>query len=90
MNDTRIGPGAVVDRAIVDKEVVIGEGALVGFGDDNTRNGALPQVLNTGITLVGKRAQVPANAVLGRNVVIGHGVTAGDFPSGDIPSGTSI
>jgi len=90
MNDTRIGVGAVVDRAIVDKEAVIGEGAQVGFGDDNTRNGALPQVLNTGITLVGKRAQVPANAVLGRNVVIGHGVTADAFPAGDVPSGTSI
>ncbi|MBC8450297.1 MAG: glucose-1-phosphate adenylyltransferase [Chloroflexi bacterium] len=90
MNDTVIGPGAVVDRAIVDKEVVIGEGARVGSGDDNTPNAALPEVLNTGITLVGKRAHVPAGAVLGRNVVVAPGAAAEDFAAGDVPSGASV
>ncbi|MDH7485060.1 MAG: sugar phosphate nucleotidyltransferase [Anaerolineae bacterium] len=90
MNDTVISPGAVVDRAIVDKEVIIGEGARVGFGDDNTPNAALPEVLNTGITLVGKRVRVPAGAVLGRNVVVRPGVAAEDFPADEIPSGTSV
>lgn len=90
MNDTVISPGAVVDRAIVDKEVLIGEGARVGFGEDNTPNAALPEVLNTGITLVGKRARVPAGAVLGRNVVVQPGVTVEDFPAGEIPSGASV
>jgi len=90
MNDSLIGQGARIDRAIVDEDAIIGDGALVGFGDDNTANGALPEVLNTGITLVGKGAQVPEGAVLGRNVVIGTAATTADFSMQKIPSGSSV
>ena len=45
-NDTVIEAGAVVDRCIIDKQVVIGAGARVGEGDDNIPNVALPEVLN--------------------------------------------
>jgi len=50
--------------------VKIGEGALLGDGDDNTPNIEAPDRLNTGLTLVGARAVVPANLRVGRNVVI--------------------
>ena len=90
MNDSYIGQEAQVDRAIVDEDVVIGDGAWVGFGDDNSANDALPEFLNTGITLVGKGAQVPGGVVLGRNVVVNTAVTAADFSTQEIPSGSSI
>ena len=70
--------------------MVIGDGAWVGFGDDNSANDALPEFLNTGITLVGKGAQVPGGVVLGRNVVVNTAVTAADFSTQEIPSGSSI
>jgi glucose-1-phosphate adenylyltransferase len=70
LTDSYIGPGALVDRAIVDKEVRIGEGARVGDGDDNTPNLDMPDLLNTGISLVGKGANIPPGAVLGRNCVV--------------------
>jgi glucose-1-phosphate adenylyltransferase len=70
LTDSYIGPGARVDRAIVDKEVRIGEGARVGDGDDNTPNRDMPDLLNTGISLVGKGAEIPPGAVLGRNCVV--------------------
>jgi len=79
LNDTVIEPGAVVDRCIIDKSARIGAGAQVGSGDDTTPNAAMPEVLNTGLTLVGKAAVVPANAVLGRNVVVHAGATPADF-----------
>jgi glucose-1-phosphate adenylyltransferase len=71
--------GAVVDRCIVDKEVVIGSGAVVGDGEDNTPNQRAPELLNTGLTLVGRSAQIPANVRIGRNVVIRPRVTAASF-----------
>ncbi len=86
MNDTVIGPGAVVDRAIIDKEVQVGKGAVIGFGADNTPNALAPETLNTGVTLVGKRAQVPAGACLGRNVVVGPA----PFDDETIPSGSTV
>jgi len=58
---------AVIDRAILDKEVVVGPGAIVGDGPyDDRPNRREPTRLNTGITVVGKRAIVPRGARIGR------------------------
>ena len=70
LNDTVIEPGAVVDRCIVDKRAVIGAGTIFGSDAENTANEEMPELLNTGITLVGKNSQVPPGMKIGRNVVI--------------------
>jgi len=88
--DTVIESGAVVDRAIVDKDVVIGAGAKVGFGEDNTPNHEQPTVLNTGITLVGKGAQIPPDVVIGRNCVVHPYAQPRHFKQKEVPSGTTI
>jgi len=80
MFDTVIRAGAVVDRAIVDKEVSIGPNAIVGMGTElDTPNRQEPTRLNTGITVVGKRAVIPAGMRIGRNVKINEGVRPADF-----------
>lgn len=70
MNDTWIGPGAVLDKVIVDKQVVIGADVRLGQGPDNKPNAQEPDKLNTGISVVGKGAHIPAGVSIGRNVVI--------------------
>ena len=67
MNDTVIRAGALVDHCVLDKEIEIGAGAQVGVGDDMTPNQLEPGNLDTGITIVGKRAPCPTGAVIGRN-----------------------
>ncbi len=89
MFDTTVRAGAVVDRAILDKEVSVGPNAVIGEGDDDTANRTDPR-LNTGITLVGKRAVVPRSVRVGRNVRIDEGVRALDFPGRQIRSGTTV
>jgi glucose-1-phosphate adenylyltransferase len=69
-----IGRGAVVDRAIIDKEVEIGQNALVGDGSMTIANAERPDILDTGISILGKRARIPAGFRIGRNVIIGPGV----------------
>jgi glucose-1-phosphate adenylyltransferase len=49
----RIGPNAVVRRAILDKDVVISEGATVGVNHDEDRSRGFT-VTESGITVVGK------------------------------------
>jgi glucose-1-phosphate adenylyltransferase len=49
----RIGPNAVVRRAILDKDVVIAEGATVGVNHDEDRARGFT-VTDSGITVVGK------------------------------------
>jgi glucose-1-phosphate adenylyltransferase len=68
--DSVIEAGAFVDRCVVDKRAWIKAGARVGDGDDNAANKLSPQVLNTGLTLVGEGSSIPEGMVLGRNVVV--------------------
>jgi glucose-1-phosphate adenylyltransferase len=89
--DSEIGPGAVVDTAIIDKFVTVGAGAVVGNGDDfGTPNVDEPEHLYSGITLVGERARIPAGARIGRNCLIAPSVLESDFPGPVVPSGGSV
>jgi glucose-1-phosphate adenylyltransferase len=91
MTDTIVESGAVVDHCILDKEVVVGAGTLLGDGEDNTPNQMAPDRLNTGLTLVGRRARIPANITIGRNVVIWARVTEEAFRrEKHVPSGRTI
>jgi glucose-1-phosphate adenylyltransferase len=90
MNDTAIRAGAVIDRCVLDKEIEIGADARVGVGADNTPNQLEPDNLDTGITLIGKRARVPAGAVIGRNCCIDAATTPDDFAALQVPSGATI
>ena len=86
MQDAIIGRDATVDRAIVDKEVTVGEGARVGHGDPKVCNQACPEHLSSGLTVVGKGAHLPDGITVGRNARIGAFVVESDFAA-DVPDG---
>jgi glucose-1-phosphate adenylyltransferase len=90
MNDTHIGPNAKIERAIIDKSVHIGENAEIGYGVDNTPNRRNPERLNTGLTVIGKRARIPNGLRIGHNVVINPDVTEANLPGDFIASGETI
>ncbi|MFL5770414.1 MAG: glucose-1-phosphate adenylyltransferase [Chloroflexota bacterium] len=91
MFDCVIRSGAVVDHSILDKEVVVGQGAIVGDGPDfDTPNRQEPGRLNTGITVVGKRAIIPRGTRIGRNVKVAGDVRATDFASRVVKNGASV
>ena len=76
LHGTVIEQGAIVDKCIIDKNCRVGAKAKVGSGDDNTPNVALPQALNTGLTLVGRDSVIPGGFSLGRNVTVHAGTSA--------------
>jgi len=88
--DSVIRTGAVVDRAIIDKEAVIGPGSVIGEGDPETPNQQEPARLNTGISVIGKRAIVPRGTRIGRNVRVDPGVRAIDFQGRNIRAGACV
>jgi glucose-1-phosphate adenylyltransferase len=91
MFDSVIRSSAVVDRSILDKEVVVGQGAIVGSGPyDDRPNKQEPTRLNTGITVVGKRALIPRGAQIGRNVRVAADIRTSDFVKKVIKSGESV
>jgi glucose-1-phosphate adenylyltransferase len=86
----RIESGAVVDRAVLDKEVRVGTGSTIGAGDDLAPNWERPDILSSGISVVGKRATLPAGLRLGRNCIVGPNVGAEDFDSLTVVSGRTV
>jgi len=86
MHDTIVGPRAVLDRCIIDKEVEIGPGARLGHGEERAPNRACPEHLSSGLVIVGKRARIPGGITIGTNARIGASVSEKDF-SAPVPSG---
>lgn len=85
-----IKSGAIIDRAILDKEVTVGRESVVGEGTSNVPNFDRPDIVNTGITIVGKRVTVPSGLRVGRNVVIGPGVHDELMDQAVLESGSTV
>jgi glucose-1-phosphate adenylyltransferase len=90
MNSSIIRSGAQVSCCVLDKEVEVGANACLGAGEDNTPNKQEPANIHTGITIVGKRAQIPAGVVIGRNCRIDPATTPDDYSSSEVASGETI
>ena len=85
-----IQAGAVVDRCILDKEVTVGHMAVLGEGESHVANVERPDIVNTGISIVGKRVTVPKGLRVGRNVVIGPGVQEELSGIESLPAGSTV
>jgi glucose-1-phosphate adenylyltransferase len=79
MHDVRVETGAHLTEAIVDKEAIIGPGAIVGGTGEAAANRRYPTHLDGGQVLIGKGARVPADARIERNAIL--------FPSVSLPRG---
>lgn len=90
MNDTVVRAGAVVSCCVLDKEIEVGANAELGVGKDDTPNQLEPDKINTGITIVGKRARIPAGTIIGRNCRIDPSTTKEDYEDYHIPSGGTV
>lgn len=88
--DVRIGPGALVDRVIADEKAVIEGNARIGVGEDGPPSRALPHLLTTGITLIGRKAHVPSGVRIGRNCVIPPRFSPENFHKRRYASGETI
>jgi glucose-1-phosphate adenylyltransferase len=89
MHRCRIEAGAVVDRAILDKNVWVRRGARIGVGEV-VPNQLHAQTLSSGVTVVGKGTTIPEGITIGRGCIVGQDMTADEFGSAEIPSGSTV
>ncbi len=90
MNDVVVEAGAQVDRSILDKSVRVRENARIGWGEDKRENMKYPDVLRSGLNVVGKNTRIPPGLIIGRNCRIGADVKEYDFIQSFVNSGESI
>lgn len=92
MFDAVIGAGAIIDHAIIDKEVRVGRDAKVGAGElPGAPNRANPEMLATGLVVIGKQAVVPDGATVGRNVLVDAEASLTDWPEANsVKAGATI
>ncbi len=89
MSNTHIGEGCVLDHCIIGENAAVGTKVSIGKGED-VPNEDKPSIYNSGITVVGERAEIPDGTVIGKNVMIDMHAQKEDFCSVTVPSGSSI
>jgi glucose-1-phosphate adenylyltransferase len=90
MHDTVIKKGARVERSIIDKEAVIGEDSAVGTGNPETANICFPDHLYSGLTLIGKKASIPAGTRVGTNCIVYPDVRERGFTTAVLSDGGTL
>lgn len=75
LNDTEILPGTVIENAIIDKDCVIGPNVIIGHGSDYTKNIERPELLESGINVIGKKVIIKEGTIIERNCRIGSNQT---------------
>ncbi len=89
MQETYVGKGSQINRAVIAQNVAIGDNAVLGFGKDapNTWN---QSVYSFGLVTVGENSVIPSDVRIGRNTAILGVTLAEDYPNGELPGGGTI
>ena len=87
---TIVRRGSIIDRTIIDKDVVIGEDSQIGCGSDMRENAEVPNIVHSGLNLIGKHAKIPAHTIIERNCRVLSGTKEIDFPGRKISSGETV
>lgn len=90
MTDAVVDELAVIDRAIIDKNVHIGARSQVGYGEELRIPNETEPRLNTGITLIGKNTIIPGGMTIGRNCIIASDLPARVFEHPVLQSGKTV
>ena len=69
-SNTKIGENTLIEKSIIDKKVKIGTHVVIGAGNNYTRNVEKPDLLYSGINIIAKRAIIPNDTIVERNVRI--------------------
>ena len=80
----------MIDGAIIDKNVVVGKGSIIGRGTVTCPNQEKPNVLSSGLNVIGKGVSIPEGTIIERNVRIFPHACEDDFKESIISCGSTI
>lgn len=89
MNDTNIGGGCEITKAIIAENVVIQDHVKLGVGEE-AENDTAPHIYNHGLVTVGEKSVIPSGITVGKNSVVAGITEAADYADGNLPSGKTL
>ena len=89
MNETQIGEGCELNKAIIAENTVIHDHVKLGVGEE-VPNETDPHIYSDGIVTVGERSVVPADVSVGKNSVVFGVTTKDDYPNAQLGSGKTL
>ena len=89
MNQTEIGSGCVIEKAIIDEFTKIGDNTQLGT-ISGKENDTRPDIYNSGLVTIGEKTIVPANVKVGKNAVVFGETVVGDYENGVLDSGKTL
>ncbi len=89
MNETNIGKGCELYKAIIAENVVVNDNVKLGMGEE-APNETDPHIYNSGMVTIGEKSVIPKGIQVGKNSVI-FGVTKPeDYDNGYLASGKTL
>lgn len=89
MNQTHIGDGCEINKAIVAEDVQIGSNVKLGVGEE-AENDTAPHIYNQGLVTIGEKSVIPDGISVGKNSVIFGETTAADYEGACLASGKTL
>jgi glucose-1-phosphate adenylyltransferase len=90
MFDTRVEAGSHLHKVISDVDVIVGPECRIGFGDAAVPNEDYPQLLQSGITLIGRASAIPSERQIGCNCIVQPNMAAPQFRKKEYGSGVTV
>ena len=86
-----IEPGCTIERSIIDRDTHVMHNSTIGHKHNASPNQASPDLLHTGLTLIGAHNVIPAHTTIGTNVIIKPRANVSQFGTNTIiADGTTL
>ena len=89
MNQAQIGKNCVVEKAIIDEYVQVGDCVELGTMEEK-ENDTKPNIYNHGLVTIGEKSVIPSNVKIGKNTVVSGETDSNDYPNGILDSGKTL
>ena len=90
MFDVHVAANSHLQKIIADSHVAIGPECRIGFGDPAIPNEDYPQLLQSGITLIGRGVSMPGERQIGCNCIVQPNLREAQFRKKEYGSGVLV
>ena len=89
MNETVIGDGCTLDKAIIAENAKLGDRVVLGAGEE-VENETDPSIYSHGIVTIDEWSEIPDNITIGKNSMVSGITEASDYENGKLDSGKTF